>query len=229
VITGLSGSGKILPRLGHNLQPKASADTSRPFRAYARQFPRTNGAPRSRRHRRPVSIHSPRAKTTHPLPALDCRAPITEIYDYLRVILQVHRNPARVQLRQAIITASPAKNTAPAQLVQAILNGDRCRPRSHVMILPPLCGRAAKRPLIARSWKARAKAGVTSACASMATYRSERGPARPTDKPAAKNFTHRSSHRSSRIKQGIGLAPRSKSSHRTQARRWSRHTRVSIG
>jgi len=101
--------------------PKASAATSNPFSAYARQFldqmerPEVDvieGLSPSIAIEQKTTTRSPRSTV----------GTITEIYDYLRVIY------SSIGIPHCPNCGKPITRQSSEQIVQAILNGDLCKP-----------------------------------------------------------------------------------------------------
>jgi excinuclease ABC subunit A len=130
VITGLSGSGKSSLAFD-TIYAEGQRRYVESLSAYARQFldqmerPEVDvieGLSPSIAIEQKTTTRSPRSTV----------GTITEIYDYLRVIY------ASVGVPHCPKCGNPIARQSSEQIVQAILNGELCRPEDRVMILAPI-------------------------------------------------------------------------------------------
>src|SRR5258705_144891 len=130
VITGLSGSGKS-SRAFDTIYAEGQRRYVESLSAYARQFldqmerPEVDvieGLSPSIAIEQKTTTRSPRSTV----------GTITEIYDYLRVIY------SSIGIPHCPNCGKPITRQSSEQIVQAILNGDLCKPDDRIMILAPI-------------------------------------------------------------------------------------------
>ena len=163
VFTGLSGSGKSLARVRHDLRGGPAPLRRVAVRVRA-AVPRADGEARRRLHRGPLAGHLDRPEVDRRRNPRSTVGTITEIYDYLRLLFARDRHPALPDVRTPIGAPDTRADRRPGHAARPRARGSRCWRRSSA------AARASTRSSW-ETWRARASRALGSTARSATSPR----------------------------------------------------------